>query len=179
MWHLFPGNAGKGSARSDFSALTVDAQGESFPFLIVESEVNGVKAHKDYLVAASEAVFELNTIVVKMCKSEADLRLARVSIFVGLVADTSISFRQIRAAKDVNEVVFYTDTDCGRTYALGMESAGQEDMCRQLNDLTALIAFIRGPSPDRLERRKKKWEWTAPPILYKSASIPDTIAPPR
>ncbi|KAJ3167328.1 hypothetical protein HDU88_002248 [Geranomyces variabilis] len=38
MWHLFPGNAGKASSRSDFSALAVDAQGESFPFLIVESE---------------------------------------------------------------------------------------------------------------------------------------------
>ncbi|KAJ3149547.1 hypothetical protein HDU89_003598 [Geranomyces variabilis] len=181
MWHLFPGNAGKGSSRSDFSALAVDAQGERFPFLIVESEVNGVKAHKDYLVAASEAVFELNTIVVKMCESEADL--ARVSIFVGLVADTSISFRQIRTAKDVNEVVFCTHTDCGRTvsgqksesarkfaqakklparwleeafrllstgctYAQGMESAGREDMCRRLNDLTALIAFIRGPICD-------------------------------
>ncbi|KAJ3162878.1 hypothetical protein HDU88_006517 [Geranomyces variabilis] len=121
MWHLFPGNAGKGSLRSDFSALAVDAQGKSFPFLIVESEVNGIKAHKDYLVAALEAVLELNTIVVQMCESEADL--ARLSIFVGLVADTSISFRQIQAAIDVDGVVFYTDTDCGRTYALGMKSA--------------------------------------------------------
>ncbi|KAJ3156909.1 hypothetical protein HDU86_003444 [Geranomyces michiganensis] len=140
MSHMFPEHSSTGSSRSDFSAMTVDADGEAFPFLIAEFEVNGFKIHKDYLVAASEGAHELNAIVGRLCESPADLDRARM--FVAMVSDTTISFVEIRPAI-VNGKIFFTERAHARTFNLG-----HPNLKARLADTLALIAFLRGPVAD-------------------------------
>ncbi|KAJ3146133.1 hypothetical protein HDU89_006699 [Geranomyces variabilis] len=75
--------------------MTVGAHQEAFPFLITEFEVNGFGSHKDYLVATSED-------------------LSKIGIFVRLVADESISFKELRPSRD-NGRIFYAEIVHPRT----------------------------------------------------------------
>ncbi|KAJ3131768.1 hypothetical protein HDU90_007752 [Geranomyces variabilis] len=95
----FPQNVGKGSSRSDFSALAVNAGGVATPLLLVEFDFNGVEIYKDHLVMVVEGALELTDIVARMCCTAEDL--AAVCVFVALVSEDSVSFRSIKPKVDV------------------------------------------------------------------------------
>ncbi|KAI9091176.1 hypothetical protein DFS34DRAFT_335185 [Phlyctochytrium arcticum] len=136
--YMFPQNAGLGSSRSDFVAMTIATDEEPLPFLITEFEANGVRVHKDYLVAVSEATLQLNSIVSRFCCGPEDL--SKVRCFVALASDSSISFRVISPEVD-NQAggrIFYRETDCGRTFRLA-----QHDLSARIVDAVLLGIFNR------------------------------------
>ncbi|KAJ3160364.1 hypothetical protein HDU86_000698 [Geranomyces michiganensis] len=140
MDHIFPQNSGKGSSRSDFSAVTVNAGGMATPFPLVEFEANGVEVHKDHLVVESEAALELTDIVVRMCRTEEDL--AAVCIFVALVSDGSVSFRSLTPKVDDRGCgrIYFEEASCGRAFHLA-----HNNLTSRIVDAAELLAFLRGP----------------------------------
>ncbi|KAI9100510.1 hypothetical protein DFS34DRAFT_592402 [Phlyctochytrium arcticum] len=102
MWevqHLFPGNAGTGSAKSDFASILVAENGAYFPLLITELDVDGLSIHKDHLVVVSEAVFELSQILER-----------RTWDFMALVNNARISFKKLVPKLDEN-CLYYVETN--------------------------------------------------------------------
>ncbi|CAG8624491.1 18882_t:CDS:2, partial [Racocetra persica] len=89
-----PGNAGYGSARSDFAAIVNNNNDLQFAFFLVEFEQNGFEVHKDDIVVIAEAVHEFNRILSLMHYPEKEVN--ETVLHIGLVNDTTIRFGSLR-----------------------------------------------------------------------------------
>ncbi|KAI9095440.1 hypothetical protein DFS34DRAFT_172437 [Phlyctochytrium arcticum] len=176
MDHLFPQTAGAGSSRSDFAALKIAFDDEPLPFLITEFEANGVRVHKDHVVAAAEATLQMNSVVARFCERPADLE--KVRCFVGLASDATIYFRMLSPEIDTGSGrIYYRETDCDRPFRLAQPNLGDS-----LLDALRLIAFIRGPILEAgraLSTLLTSAGRTVPVYAHLVPSLPDSVAKGR
>jgi hypothetical protein len=99
LQHLFPGNAGLGSARSDFASIIVNNNGLQFAFFIVEFEQAGFETHKDEVVIIAELTHEFNRILAHMYyPSEVEINGTRLHF--GLVNDLRVRFGRLQPIYD-------------------------------------------------------------------------------
>ncbi|RUS32084.1 hypothetical protein BC938DRAFT_476326 [Jimgerdemannia flammicorona] len=94
-YHLVPGNAGKGSAKSDFAAITLAENGSHIVFFIADLEQGGFEIYTEYAVIACEAAFELNCIL-EMANHLTPDEVTTIKVHVALINGTSISLGVIR-----------------------------------------------------------------------------------
>ncbi|KAI8920352.1 hypothetical protein DFJ77DRAFT_239035 [Powellomyces hirtus] len=117
--------------------MTIAGANQAYPFMIAEFEVNGMAVHEDHLVIASEAVYELNSMIARLCECERDL--GKLRTVVALVNDTNISFRIIRPQlSEDGSLVYYTETDPGMVFRLG-----HPDLRERIMEACRLIVYIR------------------------------------
>ncbi|CAG8780744.1 16429_t:CDS:2, partial [Cetraspora pellucida] len=111
LQHLVSGNAGHGSARSDFAAIVNNNNDIQFPFFLVEFERNGLEVHKDEIVIVSEAAHEFNRILSSM-HYPSENEVNETNLHVGLVNDMKIRFGRLQPQYDENKsLLFYVYDD--------------------------------------------------------------------
>ncbi|CAI2179226.1 5312_t:CDS:2 [Funneliformis geosporum] len=94
FYHLVPGNGGRGSAKSDFSAIVRNKSDLQFAFFLAEFEQ---EVHKDDVVIVAEAAHEFNRILSLMhYPSEEEIN--KTCLHVGLVNGTRIRLGKLMPA---------------------------------------------------------------------------------
>ncbi|KAI8829437.1 hypothetical protein BJ741DRAFT_387306 [Chytriomyces cf. hyalinus JEL632] len=134
MEHLFPGNAGKGSSRSDFVAATLGARGVLVPFFIVEFEASGHPTHKDDRVCVAEGVFEMSQLVGKLNVSKSEL--GQLAVYLGFANDAKIGFDVLSPCYDeMLDTIYYQQQKRVSSFDL----SNSETSIREALDLLAFI----------------------------------------
>lgn len=99
LQHLISGNAGRGSSRSDFAAVTNNQDDQQFAFFLVEFENGGFEVHKDNVVVVAEAVHEFNRILSLVHYPTED-EINNMCLHTGLVNGTTIHLSTLRPVYD-------------------------------------------------------------------------------
>ncbi|RIB03771.1 hypothetical protein C2G38_2122302 [Gigaspora rosea] len=99
LQHLISGNAGRGSSRSDFAAVTNNQDDRQFAFFLVEFENGGFEVHKDNVVVVAEAVHEFNRIL-SLIHYPTEEEVNNLCLHTGLVNGTTIHLSTLRPVYD-------------------------------------------------------------------------------
>ncbi|KAI8916736.1 hypothetical protein DFJ77DRAFT_461081 [Powellomyces hirtus] len=153
--HQFNETASDGSGRSDM-AVTAVAGRMSVGILIVEFEKNVTPTHKDYLVAAAEAVLELRKLVA-FCNDMSMLKTFRIHI--AYVAGETIEFNVIFAVSRSGGVFWGIDRG-GPVFNLSAGSTKQRLLeGLMLVDYLRRVVFPDGIRIENFMRRATQGSW--------------------
>jgi len=95
FYHLFPGDSGDGSSRSDFAVVVTKDNKKRFPFFIVEFEKGNTRKHKDHAVIVSEAAFEMTRILSNV-GDQSDDEVLQITLHTALISQGHITLGTLR-----------------------------------------------------------------------------------